>query len=192
MDQAGNLYGTTPYGGGSSYCSPRGCGTVFELTYNGSGWTETILHSFQGPDDGYFPAGGLAFDHSGNLYGTTAGGGSGLGGTVFTLTPSSGGWAFQTIYPLTGGGCEDPPGPYGTLAIDATGSLYGATYCDDGGGNVFKLTPNPGGGWTYLNLYQLNGYGGPLGGVVLDASGNIFGTSVSSGENHGLVWEITP
>jgi hypothetical protein len=150
MDQAGNLYGTTAYGGGAGACYD-GCGTVFELTYNGSGWIETILHRFQGGDDGYFPVGGLAFDRLGNIYGTTAGGGSGGGGTVFTLTPSSGSWSFHTIYPLVGQPCEEPPGPYDTLAIDGSGSLYGATLCDSGG-NVFKLTPNPRWG---LELYQL-------------------------------------
>lgn len=192
MDQAGNLYGTTAHGGGADYCF-SGCGTVFELTPSASGWTETILHSFQGGDDGYFPAGGLTFDRFGNLYGPTAGGGSGGGGTVFTLTPSSGSWAFQTIYPLVGQQCEEPPGPYDTLAIDGTGSLYGATLCDGSGGNVFKLTPRPDGGWTYLNVYQFdNGYGGLVGGVTLDANGNIFGTSWQGGENYGAVWEITP
>jgi uncharacterized repeat protein (TIGR03803 family) len=189
MDQAGNLYGTTAYGGGSGYCA-EGCGTVFELTPSGSGWTETILHSFQGGNDGYFPFGGLKFDSLGNLYGTTAAGGSG-GGTVFTLTSSSGGWAFRQIYALVGEQCEEPPGPYDTLAIDGSGSLYGATYCDDGGGNVFKLVPNPDGSWTYVNIYSLNYYGGSIGGVVLDANGNIFGTSTGGGA-YGAVWEIMP
>jgi len=191
MDRAGNLYGTTAYGGGAAYCA-RGCGTVFELTPSGSGWTETILHSFQGGDDGYFPFGGLTFDRLGNIYGTTAGGGPGGGGTVFTLTPSSGGWAFRQIYPLVGQQCEEPPGPYDTLAIDGSGSLYGATLCDGGGGNVFKLTPNPGGGWSYINVYQFhNVYGLSVGGVSLDANGNIFGTSAFGGQ-YGAVWEITP
>jgi uncharacterized repeat protein (TIGR03803 family) len=190
MDQAGNLYGTTAYGGGSGYCA-GGCGTIFELTPSGSGWTETILHSFQGGNDGYFPFGGLTSDRFGNLYGTTAAGGSGGGGTVFTLTPSSGGWAFRQIYPLVGQQCEEPPGPYDTLAIDGSGSLYGATYCDDNGGYVFKLVPNPDGSWTYINMYSLNYYGGAVGGVVLDANGNIFGASLGRGD-YGVVWEITP
>lgn len=190
MDQAGNLYGTTVYGGGSGYCS-EGCGTVFELTPSGSRWTETILHSFQGGNDGYFPFGGLKFDRFGNLYGTTAAGGSGGGGTVFTLTPSSGGWAFRQIYPLVGQQCEEPPGPYDTLAMDGSGSLYGATLCDDDG--VFKLTPRPNGAWTYTGIYQFhNDYGGSVGGVILDTNGNIYGTSVDGGSGYGAVWEITP
>ena len=89
--------------------------------------------------------------------------------------------------------CEEPPGPYDNLAIDGTGSLYDATLCDGGGSNVFKLTPRPDGGWTYLNVYQFdNGYGGLVGGVTLDANGDIFGTSWQGGENYGVVWEITP
>jgi uncharacterized repeat protein (TIGR03803 family) len=190
MDQAGNLYGTTAYGGGASYCA-SGCGTVFELTPSGSGWTETVLHRFQGSNDGYFPFGGLTFDRFGNLYGTTAGGGSGGGGIVFTVTSSSGSWAFRQIYPLVGQQCEEPPGPYDTLATDGSGSLYGATLCDVDG--VFKLTPSPGGIWTYTGIYQFhNCYGGSVGGVTLDANGNIFGTSVDGGSGYGAVWEITP
>jgi hypothetical protein len=190
MDQAGKLYGTTAYGGGAGACN-RGCGTVFELTHSGSGWTETILHSFAGGDDGYFPIGGLAFDRFGNVYGTTAGGGSGGGGTVFTLTPSSGGWTFHMIFPLVGQQCEEPPGPYDTLAIDGSGSLYGTTLCDGGGGSVFKLTPRPDGGWTYNSLYQFHGFGGSVGDVVLDANGNVFGTSAFGG-SYGAIWEIRP
>ena len=197
MDQAGNLYGTTAYGGGTSYCY-RGCGTVFELIHSGSGWTETILHSFQGGNDGFFPIGGLTFDRSGNIYGTTAAGGSGGGGTVFTLTPLAEGWTFRQIYPIVGQQCEEPPGPYDTLAIDGSGSLYGVTFCDDGGGNVFKLTPTPDGSWTYIDLYQFakhygGQYGGAIGGVALDASGNIYGTSAFYGAyGHGAVWKLTP
>ena len=190
MDQAGNLYGTTAYGGGAGPCY-RGCGTVFELSHSGTGWTETILHSFQGGDDGYFPIGGLAFDRFGNFYGTTAGGGSGGGGTVFTLTPSSGGWTFHTIYPLIGQQCEEPPGPYNTLAIDGSGSLYGTTLCDGGGGNVFKLTPRPDGGWTYRSLYEFHGFGGSVGGVVLDANANVFGTSAFGG-SYGAIGRSRP
>jgi hypothetical protein len=76
FDSAGNLYGTTQYGGGGS-CSLngyQGCGTVFELSPNGNGgWTETILYSFQDSSDGEQPSAGLIFDGAGNLYGTTSG-----------------------------------------------------------------------------------------------------------------------
>jgi uncharacterized repeat protein (TIGR03803 family) len=91
FDDAGNLYGTTVSGGS---CSTNDCGTVFELsppTLPGDAWTETVLHSFAGFPDGSRPAAGLVFDATGNLYGTTANGGSSSCGcgTVFELTPPS-------------------------------------------------------------------------------------------------------
>src|SRR5208337_3323994 len=82
FDQAGNLYGTTYYGGTPGCYEGNGCGTVFQLAPSGSGWTEKVLYTFQNGSDGASPVGGLIFDQSGNLYGTTALGGSGKGGTV--------------------------------------------------------------------------------------------------------------
>ncbi len=76
FDSSGNLYGTSGYGGDNDY------GLVFQLTPSESGWTENILYRFQNGSDGYQPWGGLIFDPSGNLYGTTTEGGSGRGGTV--------------------------------------------------------------------------------------------------------------
>jgi uncharacterized repeat protein (TIGR03803 family) len=93
FDSSGNLYGTTQAGGGTA-CAGSGCGTVFELTPDGTGgWAETLLYSFQGGSDGQGPSSGLIFDQAGNLYGTTLYGGTNSGGTVFELTPNgSGGW----------------------------------------------------------------------------------------------------
>src|ERR1035438_880625 len=96
LDSAGNLYGTTLYGG-SSGCLGLGCGTVFELMPNGNGgWKESILYTFSGTSDGVWPYSGVIFDKNGNLYGTTLYGGSsgcgGLGcGTVFELMPNGNG-----------------------------------------------------------------------------------------------------
>ncbi len=88
MDASGNLYGTTEMGGSSQNCD-GGCGTVYQLTPGSDGnWSETILHSFSAYNDGAFPGlGALVFDGSGNLYGTTT------SGTIFELTPGSGGWS---------------------------------------------------------------------------------------------------
>jgi uncharacterized repeat protein (TIGR03803 family) len=87
FDAAGNLYGTT-YGGGTYRCGASGCGTAFELTpAAGGSWTETVLYSFSRGNDGFEPEAGLIFDSAGNLYGTTAVGGTYDGGTVFELTP---------------------------------------------------------------------------------------------------------
>jgi uncharacterized repeat protein (TIGR03803 family) len=192
LDDAGNLYGTTVYGGAS------GAGTVFKLTYSaGLGWTETILYSFQGGNDGSDPYAGLIFDSSGNLYGTTTGGGQGGGGVVFELTPSGSGWNYILLHSFTGS-----YGPLGPLIMDSAGSLYGTTYRDgaDGAGNIFKLTPSSG-GWTYTSLHDFStdrhDGANPIGNVILDSQGNLFGTTSSGGtgcryNSCGVVWEITP
>ncbi len=196
FDSVGNLYGTT-WGGGAD-----GAGTAFELTYlAGSGWTESFLYSFTGGNDGGGVYAGLIFDQSGNLYGTTAAGGSGKGGTVFELTPSNGSWTLNTLYSFTGGGnC----GPWGTVVMDGQGNLYGTTYCDGPyeWGTVFKLTPS-GNGWTYTDLHDFTGGsdgGFPEGNVTVDPSGNLYGTTWRGGAGSacgmnspcGVVWEITP
>jgi len=202
FDNAGNLYGTTAIGG--SYNE----GTVFQLVPANGGWKENILYSFQGGSDGAQPWGALIFDHAGNLYGTTFGGGNQNAGTVFELTPSNGGWAFTTIYSFFGtSACQDGNGrggPIASLVMDAAGSLYASTVCDGayGLGSAFKLTRS-GGTWTYTDLHDFcsegratcsDGYF-PSGRLALDPAGNIYGTSVNGGHHYlaeGVAWEITP
>ncbi len=187
FDTAGNLYGTTTAGGAS------GNGTVFELSPSGSGWTEQVLYNFQGGADGSDPVGGLIFDQSGNLYGATASGGTGGGGTVFELSPSGGGWTHNVIYNFNGTGqC----GPWGTLFLQS-GNLYGTTLCDGAhsDGNVWELTSS-GNSWTYSSLYDFTGGNDgkqPYGNVIFDTSGNLYGTASTGGQNLvGVVWKITP
>ena len=98
IDHAGNLYGTTLSGGNLNCHAPDGCGVIYQLTPSGSGWVENILYTFQDGSDGANPNGGLIFDQSGNLYGTTNQGGTGQGGTVFELSPTQEGWTFQLLY----------------------------------------------------------------------------------------------
>ena len=193
FDQAGNLYGTTEYGGAS--CD---CGTVFQLTPSGSGWTETVLYSFTYGDDGAFPYGGLIFDNAGNLYGTTEFGLSG-NGTVFQLTPSGGQWTYTLLYSLMSGQ-SGLAGPLGTLAIDAGGNLYGTAFeggggCEYGCGTVFKLAPSAG-GWAYSLLHEFAGGSDgalPYDGVILDRNGNLYGTASSGGtRGQGVIFQITP
>ena len=189
----GDLYGTTTFGG------PSGYGTVFELSPSGSGWTKTVVYGFQGGSDGGILLAGLILGPSGNLYGAASYGGSGSGGTVFELTPSGGGWNYTLIYSFTGGGGEFGPycGPWGTLVIDGAGNLYGTTYCDGAYnlGSVFELTPS-GNSWTYTSLHDFTGGNDgriPISNVVMDASGNLYGTASAGGsQNNGVVWEITP
>jgi uncharacterized repeat protein (TIGR03803 family) len=146
FDTAGNLYGTTNEGGNISYCGGSGCGVVFELSPTSKGtWTETVLYSFKG-SDGWQPNTRLVFDGTGNLYGTTAfGGSSNADGTVFELTPGAiDAWAETTLYNFcTGSSCTDGANPYAGLIFDTVGNLYGTT--SGGGthfeGTVFKITP---------------------------------------------------
>jgi uncharacterized repeat protein (TIGR03803 family) len=129
VDRAGNLYGTTYRGEPYSYSN----GTVFELMPLGGGWTESILQGFplvsSQPPGG--PQSALAMDAAGNLYGTTTGEGAYGWGNVFELTPSEGGWSYRDVYDFTG--ASDGGYPYGTLAFDSDGNLYGTASV--GGGN---------------------------------------------------------
>jgi uncharacterized repeat protein (TIGR03803 family) len=201
FDHAGNIYGTTVTGGGSA-CGGKGCGTIFELSPSGSGWTEKILYAFQGTTDGKNPFGGLISDQSGNLYGDTNLGGSAGGGTVFELTPNGGSWSFSLLYSL-GPDLSGLGGPTSSLAMDGAGSLYGTTLGDGdaGVGTVFKLSPHNG-GWSYTLLHTFgNGPDGgePYGGPIVDAMGVVYGTASTGGTQScgfevqcGTVWKITP
>ncbi len=198
FDGSGNLYGTTEFGGGAGGCRAGGCGTIFQLTPSGSGWNANILYNFPSGYD--IPLAGLIFDPQGNLYGTFA---DGING-VFELTPANGNWTFAALYTQDYSGLE---AYRSTLARDSAGNLYGTagyggdfTNCVYGCGTVYELTPS-GGGWIYTQLYAFTGLDDgslPVGGVVLDANGNIYGTTYAGGTNQcgsagcGVVWEITP
>jgi uncharacterized repeat protein (TIGR03803 family) len=189
FDKADNLYGTTWTAGENGY------GTVFQLKPSGSSWEENTLHAFQSASDGGKPFGGVVFDSAGNLYGATSSGGSGNGGTAYELLPSNGNWSFDVIYSFTGSAYL--PGSYGNLTMDAAGNLYGTTTKDGAhsAGTVFKLTPSNG-GWTETDLYDFSGGsdgGVPYGSVLIDASGNLYGTASAGGANgYGDIWEIAP
>ncbi len=184
FDAAGNLYGTTKSSG------PRGSGAVYELVPSGNGWTERVLYSFSG-SDGAYPYSGIILDSAGNLYGTTCCGGAHNGGTVFELVRSGANFTMQTLYNFPA-----PGGPYGNVAIDAAGNVYGST--QEGGaynrGIIFRLSPATG-GWVFADLHDFDGTDGsyPFGDVTFDASGNLYGTTTSGGAyNAGVVWELTP
>jgi uncharacterized repeat protein (TIGR03803 family) len=146
--------------------------------------------------------GSLTFDHAENLYGTTAAGGPANAGTVFSLSRVNGNWIEKVLYSFTGG--NDGAGPYSSVTLDSAGHLYGTTISGGGSGcngygcgTVYKLTPS-GSGWTETVIYRfsdampLNGIN-PLGGVVVDGSGNLFGTTAADGANQGgTVFELSP
>lgn len=103
-DSAGNLYGVDEGGKTTNGVCGFGCGTVFELSPQTGGWKRTTLYEFTGGDDGKTPVGSLAFDGSGNLYGTAGFGGAHGAGVVFELSPAvGGGWTESVLYAFTGG-----------------------------------------------------------------------------------------
>jgi len=155
IDSAGNLYGTTGYGGAGNCVllgGTVGCGTVFELSppqQKGGAWTETVLYSFQGDKDGYVPHDDLVFDKQGNIYGATLFGGGfgncnefyGFCGTIFELVkPKTKGaaWTEQILHSFRGAEPNsligDGANPNGGLIFDSKGAIYGTTFA--GGSNV--------------------------------------------------------
>jgi uncharacterized repeat protein (TIGR03803 family) len=193
LDSAGNLYGTTLKGGDASVCPGLGCGVVFKLTRESNGrFKESVLHTFTDGADGGYPYSSVIFDSAGNLYGTASEGGLGFG-TVFELTPGSGGWQQTTLYSFTYG--SDGGVPLAGLTRDRQGNLYGTTYGAGAAGNgvVFELQPEAG-GWTESVLYSFNGNTDgryPVAGVIFDAAGNIYGTNSYGGTVEGTVFKLT-
>jgi len=120
LDRAGNLYGTTVWGG------PVGGGTVFELSPSKDGWTESIIHSFGEDHDGGNPSGGLTLGADGSMYGSALWGGAHGAGAIYKLTHSKTGWDESIIYSF-GANNQDGAGPQGQPIFDSHGDLYGAT-----------------------------------------------------------------
>jgi len=196
LDASGNVYGTTVLGG------TRGSGIVFELQHTLAGWKEKVVFDFSSDTTGYSgigPVGGVIFDTSGNLYGTTEFGGSTLWGNVYELSPAAGGtWTVSVLHSFARNDVDGNE-PQANLIFDTAGNLYSTTFGGGGGkaGTVFKLAPAGGGVWneTLLHDFQDNGKDGnfPNHGLVLDTQGNLYGTTPDGGPGGtGTVFEITP
>ena len=169
-DGAGNLYGTTFYGGESDF------GTVYKLDRNGA---ETVLHSFAGsPLDGQEPTAGLIRDAAGNFYGTTITGGASNLGTVYKLDTTG---KETVLYSFTGR--PDGKFPWAGLVRDAAGNLYSTA--SQGGasryGTVFRLDTT--GNFIILHSFAFGATDGitPMGGLIRDTAGNLYGTTLQGG-----------
>jgi uncharacterized repeat protein (TIGR03803 family) len=211
LDAAGNLFGTTSYGGSGAnvYCvgDYPGNGTVFELTPTANGeWTEEVLHKFKNDGkDGYYPAASLTFDARGNLYGTTQWGGVNKVGTVFELTRGKNGtWTEKVLHSFL-----KEADPQANLIFDRAGNLFGTT---NGGGNncngdvpggaVFELTPGANGKWAerVIHWFNCTDGAGPVAGLIFDTAGDLYGTTYWGGVSSfdcdnsscGVAFELIP
>ena len=189
MDQNGAIYGTTELGGANNL------GTVFKLTNSGGTWTESVLYSFAGADDGEEPVAGLLMDNSGTLFGTTYLGGKYSGGIAFALKPSGGTWT-ETVLHAFGNGNDGERPSNGPLIEDAGGALYGVTQFGGrygGWGTAFRLQRSNG-SWKEAVLHNFdNVHGGtPYGGLLLDSAGTLVGATMTGGANNGgTVFELS-
>jgi uncharacterized repeat protein (TIGR03803 family) len=189
IDGNGNLYGTAEVGGSLGY------GITFEMSPSNGGWTFTPGHAFAGGTDGNYPTSRLV-PGPGGLYGvTSAGGGAGGQGVVFSVAP---GPIETVLYRFTDTSDSGEP-PSCNLIFDPTGNIYGTTSTggSNGAGKVFKLVkPTTGGAWTEKVLYNFgapNDGATPIAGVTADALGNLYGTTSAGGTyGYGTIFKLTP
>ncbi|MGA2694434.1 MAG: choice-of-anchor tandem repeat GloVer-containing protein [Terriglobales bacterium] len=191
IDSRGDLFGTTESGG-----SAANIGTFFVLRQSDGAWHENVLYAFSSAFGGN-PNGGLVVYH-GNFYGTDSNYGGHQFGTIFEISPPSGGrnWSVTALYSFAGGNDADPFGP---MAVDSAGNLYGTALGDrqhQDYGSVFKLSPGPGGSWTETTVYNFKGdpdgqY--PYSGLIFGKAGALYGTTQYGGaSNYGAVFGILP
>jgi uncharacterized repeat protein (TIGR03803 family) len=195
QDAAGNLFGVAQQGGDVTcpgFPSERfpevGCGVVFKISKKR---VFTVLHAFAGGNEGAIPQAGLLMDAAGNLYGTTFTGGSANNGTVFKISSAG---TFTILHQFTG---TDGANPNGGLVADAAGNLYGTAQMGgtDIDGTAWVLSPA--GQFKVLHDFiGLEDGAFPSAGLIIDAAGNLYGTTVSTGliqrVQGGNVFKITP
>jgi uncharacterized repeat protein (TIGR03803 family) len=189
FDDAGNIYGTTYEGGVNS------SGVAYKLSPSGGQWTETVLHSFSGGDDGLYPQSGVVFDAAGNLYGSTTYSGGNDScingcGIVYQLSPSGSAWVENILTNFSG--VDDGSGPLGSVILDPSGNVYSTTSTggSNGGGTVFELTSL--GQWNFSSLYSFTGQFDLPSGLAMDDTGNLYGVTYNGGlSGKGMVFKLT-
>jgi uncharacterized repeat protein (TIGR03803 family) len=209
IDSHGNVLGTA-LGGTVTSCSNEGCGVIFALSPSGSSWTETVIHDFTGGNDGgmvpTLARTGLLADSKGNLYGATSSGAKSGLGAVYKLARSGSTYKLKVIYGFPRSTAAR--NPTGELSFDAHGNLLGAASggndkCPPGRNNnpcgtIYELSPAKKGPWKETDLFAFgydNGGWTPNGGVVVNASGDVFGTTQNSNlvaSCCGGVFELEP
>jgi hypothetical protein len=208
FDSAGNLYGSTFYGGSEDCGNGQGgCGVIFRLSpQKNRSWAYTEIYEFTGESDGLHPDTNLVFDAAGNLYGATYGTNSDAPGnpaksygTVFELSPSSSGpWNFTLLYTFTGGSDGSQPN---SVAVDGSGNIYGSALSGGAAnaGFIFQLTPTESGPWNETVIHHFSGCqdGGYPTEVIFDPKGNLdgtteFGGAAGCGKPGGVVFQLTP
>jgi uncharacterized repeat protein (TIGR03803 family) len=183
---------------------------VFKFLPRSKGlWKENVLYSFpNGASEGVGLVGNLVFDAAGSLYGTAFYGSANFEGSVFELTPGSGGWTEKDIYTFCQAGCSYGANPGAGVIFDDAGNLYGTTTAGGtgGAGVIFKLAPDAG-SWTESVLFDFCPFksckegGWYASGLSRDASGNLYGTTTYGGnyfwpcipgDGCGAVFELSP
>jgi uncharacterized repeat protein (TIGR03803 family) len=203
MDAAGNLYGVTNAGGGLGNCGNTGCGSVFEVSPNGSGeWTDQVLLSFNPGVTGWNVSSSTYLSPEGQLFVETWDGPPiEETGSLFALTPTAGQWNYSLVSNFAD---TDGSGPQTALVADSKGNLYGTTFT--GGafdlGAVFELTPAAKGQWNESMIYSFP-QGHPVTGtiyptaqpssLIIDSAGDLYGEAVGGGsKNDGMVYKLSP
>jgi hypothetical protein len=200
-DSSGNLYGTTYFGGNNPSCATYGgCGVVFEMVQSPQTgkWSQNILYSFSGGSDGGSPSAPLLLDSSGNVYGSTIGGGGDNLGTIFELSPPAapgGAWTESVLYSFVSSLQNAPT----ALLFDPQGNIYGQSCAGlQANGDIFELSaPSaPGGAWSYNIIYSFPEFSTgvcPKGEMALDKNGNLYGSTFGGGYNPqsaGVIFEL--
>lgn len=200
VDSAGNLYGTTEYGGFfGSDCAPLGCGTIFRLEHGAGGWIQTALYAFKDEGDGRSPQSRVVFGPDGALYGVTSQANYNHPATIFRLAPAPSlctavvcPWKLTVLQTVGGGSCAglfDVICTMGDLTFDRQGNIYGTLVSSGqwGFGSVYELV-HASNGWTMSTLYSFpipewyapDAYW-PYAGVTFDSQGNLWGASLVGG-----------